>query len=180
MRVSTILFGLAIGVAAHGPMGDMDDEKSPMAPPPASLPTVVPIQQIGDGQIQNPVPEHAPPAAPSSPYPAPPSSSTPQAAPPAGVAPPPAAGTPPPNLPVGPPSNNTYGNITNIYTHTNTNTATVIKPKPTPPAGNGSAPSAPSSPTSGKPAVQSTNSANTLVGSTVGLGLFAFVAAFLG
>lgn len=135
--------------------------------------TAVPVQQIGDGQIQNPA--TPPPPAPSSAYNAPPPAG------PSSVynAPPPAYSKPAPSGGGVPPS---YGNVTAVISKTKTNTATVIKPTSAPAPVSAPAPpsSAPASPTASKPAVQTANSANTLVGSTLGLGFAALLAAYLG
>lgn len=178
MRTSTILFGFAASATALSG---------------GSVPTVVPVQQIGDGQIQNPVSAPAAPPAPSSAYNAPPPaapSSVYNAPPPAAhsskPAPPPAAPSSAYNAPPAPSGGGippSYGNVTATLHKTKTNTATVVKPT-APGSVPASAPAtvASSAPpaSSSKPAVQTANSANTLVGSTIGLGFFAVLAAFLG
>jgi len=147
----------------------------------AGTTTVVPVQQIADGQIQNPVLTPAPPA-PSSyaapPAPAPTTSVVASAAAPSVAAPPaPPASAPsaPPPAPPAPtvikPSGAgvppSYGNVTK--TASKSNTVTVVKPS-APPAG---------SPSTSKPSVQ-TAGASTLVGSTVGLSFAAFLAVLFG
>lgn len=139
----------------------------------AAATTVAVIQQIGDGQIQNPVSPTsyavAPPA--SSAYaPAPPASSAYAPKPSASSA---HASAPPVSAPAAPPAVSSaaasapaYGNATAIIT--NQNTKTISKSK-----------SAAASATSSVPAVQ-TGAANTMVGSTVGLGMAVMMAALLG
>jgi len=146
--------------------------------------TVVPIQQIGDGQIQNPA-TPLPPAPPASTVSVP-AVTTAYSSPPvvtSAVAPPPPVVTsaviPPPIVkPSGggvPPS---YGNVTSTKTGVNTVTQSVIKPSKPASSASGTTAGA-ASPSASKPSVQ-TGAANTLVGSTIGLGAAALLAAFLG
>jgi hypothetical protein len=141
--------------------------------------TVVPIQQIGDGQIQNPA------------TPLPPASSSAISVTTSSYAVPPVVtsvyssavvtsvvASPPVVKPTGggiPPA---YGNVTSTRTGVNTVTQSVIKPSK--PASSASGTTAGvASPSASKPSVQ-TGAANTLVGSTIGLGAAALLAAFLG
>jgi hypothetical protein len=154
-----------------------------MAPAFAAESTVVPVQQIGDGQIQNPATPLPPASSAASsivvattsavatsyaPPPAPPAVSSPASSSAALPA-------PPVVLPSGGGSLPSYGNVTSTKTGVNTVTQSVIKPSKAP----SSTVSGAASPSASKPSVQ-TGAANTLVGSTIGLGAAALLAAFLG
>jgi hypothetical protein len=153
MRASTLIVGLAS--FAGSTLAAQAYGYGSAATTSAST-SAVAVQQIGDGQIQNPVP--APPA-PYTPVPV-------ASAPPASYIPAPAPSAAPP-APAPPPS---YSNQTAIITSQKTFTSAYVQP---------SAPVVPSA-TGSRPPVVQTGAANTIVGSAVGLGFAAFVAALLG